>query len=89
MKSDQSLLLRIARKDRQALEAVYDKYSPLVYRIVRNEIEDRELAERIVCQLFKDLWNRPQTFRKKKLSIAMVKKCQLLIKTFPTLKVVN
>jgi RNA polymerase sigma-70 factor, ECF subfamily len=45
-------VLRIAEGDRQALAAVYARYSPGIYGYIRNIVRDRDEAEDLTQQVF-------------------------------------
>lgn len=59
---DSELLLKIAGYDMQALESLYDRYSPLLYSFIKKMVNEQELAENILTDVFKILWNRIDDF---------------------------
>ena len=60
--SDESLMLAIGTQDRAAFEAIYDRYSDLVYSTSLRILADTQLAEDVTQDVFVRLWNRPETF---------------------------
>lgn len=61
--TDEALIRRVAQGDKEALAALYDRYSKLVYsvalRLARNERE----AEEVTQEVFISLWQRASTFQ--------------------------
>ncbi len=53
---DAALLARVADGDEAALEAVYQRYGTSCYRLARRLIDDAQLAEDVVQQVFLALW---------------------------------
>ena len=53
-----TFLQRIARGDRDAVEACLDRYGPLVWSIARRFFRDRAEAEDAVQDVFIDLWSK-------------------------------
>lgn len=54
--TDEALLLRIARRERQALEQLYDRYSGWVYGLALQMQPDSTRAEEIVIETFWYMW---------------------------------
>ena len=59
---DSELMLRIAGNDTEAFEQIYDRYSPLIYSFIKKIVNEQELAENILVDVFKILWNRIDDF---------------------------
>lgn len=53
---DATLLRRLACGDEAALEAVYQRYGGACYRLARRILDDAQLAEDVVQQVFLALW---------------------------------
>lgn len=53
-----TLLQRIARGERDAVEACLDRYGPLVWSLARRFFRDRAEAEDAVQDVFIDLWSK-------------------------------
>ncbi len=59
---DSELLLQVASYDVQALELLYDRYSPTLYSFIKKLVSEQELAENILVDVFKIVWNRIDDF---------------------------
>jgi RNA polymerase sigma-70 factor, ECF subfamily len=60
--TDWSLLTRIRQKDEDALSALYDRYSGLVYSEARRILQDTGAAEEILQDLFYQVWRTAERF---------------------------
>lgn len=60
--TDEALMIAVASQDRLAFEAIYDRYSDLVYSTSLRILGDTQLAEDVTQDVFVRLWNRPETF---------------------------
>jgi len=60
--SDWSLLERVVRKDEEALSALYDRYSGLVYSEAKRILRDTGAAEEILQDLFYQIWRTAERF---------------------------
>jgi RNA polymerase sigma-70 factor (ECF subfamily) len=60
--TDWSLLTRIRQKDEDALSALYDRYSGLVYSEARRILRDTGAAEEILQDLFYQVWRTAERF---------------------------
>ena len=60
--SDEALARRLARRDVRALEALYDRYSRVLYSLALKMLADPEAAEEIVQETFLRLWQRPASY---------------------------
>ncbi len=61
-KSEGDLLLRLQRRDPQALAELYDLYGGMVYRLVLRIVRDAAIAEDLVQEVFLRVWNRAAGF---------------------------
>ncbi|HKZ86070.1 MAG TPA: sigma-70 family RNA polymerase sigma factor [Anaerolineae bacterium] len=61
--TDESLLARAAAGDASALEALYDRYAPVVMGLALKMIGDRAAAEEIVQETFWRVWRNADAFR--------------------------
>jgi RNA polymerase sigma-70 factor (ECF subfamily) len=59
---DHVLIAAIAKGDSSALEALYDRYSSVVYRMALRMLKHRELAEEVVQEVFWRVWRRSASF---------------------------
>ena len=57
-KGDGELLVRLQRRDPQALAELYDRYGPLVFRLILRMVRDNGIAEDLVQETFLRVWNR-------------------------------
>ncbi len=59
---DDGLLARVARRDKRALEALYDKYAAAAMGVAMRIVGERSAAEEIVQEAFWRVWNRASTY---------------------------
>jgi RNA polymerase sigma-70 factor (ECF subfamily) len=60
--SDIELMHEIARFESRALEELYDRYSPLLYTIIKKISPDQVTAEQILIEVFVIIWRKIQKF---------------------------
>ncbi|MFC0189362.1 RNA polymerase sigma factor [Fictibacillus aquaticus] len=75
---DEQLLQRIHRKDRNALELLYNRYERLLFHAAYRMTLDEAKAEEILKELFTELWTFPHSFNpsgKERFSAKFLKKC--------------
>ncbi len=60
--SDADLVVRLQRRDPQALAELYDRYGRLVYSLIVRVVRDGAIAEDLVQETFLRVWNRAQGF---------------------------
>jgi RNA polymerase sigma-70 factor, ECF subfamily len=68
--TDWSLLARIGQKDEEALSALYDRYSALVFSEAQRILRDTGAAEEILQDLFYQVWRTAERFDPAKGSLA-------------------
>jgi RNA polymerase sigma-70 factor (ECF subfamily) len=61
--TDEELLLRIQDRDLQALSALYDRYSRVVYGLLVDLLRDTDEAEDATQEVFLRIWNKASTFQ--------------------------
>jgi RNA polymerase sigma-70 factor, ECF subfamily len=66
---DGDLVLRLQRRDPQALAELYDRYGRLVFSLILRVVRDAGIAEDLVQETFIRVWNRVQGFQAGKGSI--------------------
>jgi len=66
---DADLVVRLQRRDAQALAELYDRYGRLVYSLILRVVRDTGIAEDLVQETFIRIWNRVQAFDAQKGSI--------------------
>lgn len=60
--TDSELMERIAGRDSKAIEKLYDRYSPLLYTLIKRTAIEREIAEEILSDIFIIIWKRINHF---------------------------
>src|SRR5215510_3264540 len=60
---DQALLARVADGDSGALDALYQRYSRVVYGVALRILGEADLAEDVVQETFWRVWRRARTFQ--------------------------
>jgi RNA polymerase sigma-70 factor (ECF subfamily) len=66
---DADLVVRLQRRDAQALAELYDRYGRIVYSMILRVVRDTGIAEDLVQETFIRIWNRVQAFDAQKGSI--------------------
>lgn len=61
---DQALIAAISMGDSRSLEALYDRYAAVVYRMALRIVRSQELAEDIVQEVFWRVWRRSGSFER-------------------------
>ncbi len=56
--SDSEIIRRVAKYDSRALEELYDRYSPLLYTIIKKIAPDESTAESILVEVFTIIWRK-------------------------------
>jgi len=59
---DGDVVVRLQRRDPQALAELYDRYGGMVYRLVLRIVRDTGIAEDLVQETFLRVWNRAGGF---------------------------
>jgi len=60
--SDLELMQEISRFESRALEELYDRYSPLLYTIIKKISPNQTTAERILTEVFVIIWRKISKF---------------------------
>ena len=55
---ERALVLRLQRRDPQALAELYDRYGKMAYSLVLRVVRDNAIAEDLVQETFLRVWNR-------------------------------
>jgi RNA polymerase sigma-70 factor (ECF subfamily) len=63
---DRALIVRLQRRDPQALAQLYDLYGRLAYSLVLRVVRDKAIAEDLVQETFLRVWNRVQSIDSEK-----------------------
>lgn len=56
--TDSEIMQKIAGYDSKALEQLYDRYTPLLYTLIKKIIPDKETAEEVLSEVFVIIWRR-------------------------------
>lgn len=59
---DARLLETVRRGDEQAMAAIYDRYSRIVFSVALRVLRDPSAAEDVLQSVFFGLWRRPESF---------------------------
>lgn len=60
--SDLELMQEITRFESRALEELYDRYSPLLYTIIKKVAPDEVMADQILIEVFVIIWRKIDKF---------------------------
>ena len=60
--SDSELMLKVAGYDSKALEQLYDRYSPILYTLIKRIVGDTEVAEEVLSDVFVIIWKKIDHF---------------------------
>jgi len=64
--TDSDLMLRVSNYDSKALEILYDRYSPLLYTLIKKIVGEKELAEEVLIEVFVIVWRKIELYDSKK-----------------------
>ena len=67
------LIERVRARDAEAFEAVYDRFSRLVYGVALRVLGDETAAQDVTQAVFLKLWNAPQSYREGNLPAWLVR----------------
>lgn len=56
--TDSELMLKVGGYDSKALEELYNRYSPILYTLIKRIVGELELAEDILCEVFVIIWKK-------------------------------
>ena len=60
--TDSELMLKVAGYDSKALEHLYDRYSPILYTLIKKIVDDKEVAEEVLSDVFVIIWKKIDQF---------------------------
>ena len=66
---ERTLVLRLQRRDPQALAELYDRYGKMAYSLVLRVVRDSAIAEDLVQETFLRVWNRVHSIDSEKGSL--------------------
>ncbi len=55
---DIELIQRVMERDSKALEALYDKYSPILYTLINKILGSKEKSELVLTEIFVIIWQK-------------------------------
>lgn len=55
---DIELIQRVIERDSKALEALYDKYSPVLYTLINKILGNKEKSELVLTEIFVIIWQK-------------------------------
>ena len=67
--TDSEIMLKIAGYDSKALEQLYDRYTPLLYTLIKRIIPDKETAEEVLSEVFVIIWRQIDQFDFKSINV--------------------
>ena len=62
MSNDQSLILKLKRRDESALSDLYDKYSAALYGVIVRMCKDEQAAENLLQDTFLTIWEKSESY---------------------------
>jgi RNA polymerase sigma-70 factor (ECF subfamily) len=60
--TDSELMQRVHMNDSKALEALYNRYSPLLYTLIKKIVADEEVAKDVLSDVFVIIWRKIDLF---------------------------
>ena len=60
--TDTEIMSKIKEYDSKALEELYDRYSPILYTLIRKIVPDQTVAEEVLADIFVILWKKSKHF---------------------------
>jgi len=60
--TDSQVMRKIKENDSKALEELYDRYSPILYTLIKKIVPDQTVAEEVLADIFVILWKKGKNF---------------------------
>ncbi|MCH9029212.1 MAG: sigma-70 family RNA polymerase sigma factor [Bacteroidetes bacterium] len=60
--TDTQIMHKIKEYDSKALEELYDRYSPILYTLIKKIVPDQTVAEEVLADIFVILWKKGKYF---------------------------
>lgn len=60
--SDLEIMKKVASYDSKALEALYNRYSTILYTLIKTIVSDEKLAEEVLSEVFVIIWRKVNRF---------------------------
>jgi RNA polymerase sigma-70 factor, ECF subfamily len=70
VEDDASLLALVRNGDEQAMAALFDRYSKIVYSVALRVLRDPAAAEDVLQEIFMQVWRNPESFTSARGSLA-------------------
>lgn len=84
MRTDERLIEDLLKRDKKALEEIYDRYHLLLWKIASEAESDQHVCEQLVTQVFTQIWQCPREFTgKRRLVLLLIECCRTKIKERP------
>ena len=62
--SEKELIKQLESKDLEALSQLYDRYTPVLYGVIRRMVKDEEIAQQVLQESFEHIWSSMPLFKK-------------------------
>ena len=59
---DSEIMLKIAGYDSKALELLYERYAPILYTLIKRILQDKEVSEEVLSDVFVMIWKHIDEF---------------------------
>jgi RNA polymerase sigma-70 factor (ECF subfamily) len=60
--TDREAIEKVVNKDSKALEALYDKYSPILFTLIKKILADKSKAENVLADIFVIIWQKSDRY---------------------------
>lgn len=60
--TDEELLLQVRKNDSASLEMLYDRYSPLLYTLIKKIVGNKDAADEVLSDVFLIIWKWTEHF---------------------------
>jgi len=60
--TDSELMQKVANYESRALEVLYNRYSPIMYSLIRKIVGDEKTAEEVLIEVFVIIWRKVHLF---------------------------
>jgi RNA polymerase sigma-70 factor (ECF subfamily) len=60
--TDREAIEKVVNKDSKALEALYDKYSPILFTLIKKILSDKSKAENVLADIFVIIWQKSDRY---------------------------
>lgn len=69
--SDNEMVTAILNRSRSGAEFLYDHYAQLLYRIILLHVQDAQIAQNLLEEVFVDIWNAIEQFDPAEITLKM------------------